>query len=63
MKQRVTLYAEEGYVLTDGEHYGRVIHLAEGADASAYYEITEEEYAARIAEEETEEPEEAGAVT
>lgn len=52
MKTRTVLYAEEGYVLTDGEHYGRVIHLAEGADASAYREITAEEYDAILAAEE-----------
>ena len=46
MKTRLTLYAEEGYVLTDGTSYGRVIHLAEGADASRYREITDAEYAA-----------------
>ena len=44
MKQRVTLYAEDGMVLTDGEHYGRIVHLAVDADASAWHEITEEEY-------------------
>ena len=44
MKQRITLYAEDGMVLTDGIHYGTIIHLAAGADASMYHEITEAEY-------------------
>lgn len=46
MKSRTVLYADEGMVLTNGKDYGRVIYLAEGADASAYREISEEEYAA-----------------
>lgn len=44
MKQRTTLYAEEGRMLTDGEHFGRIVHLEVGADASAWREITMEEY-------------------
>ena len=44
-KTRTVLYADEGKVLTDGTHYGRVIFLADGVDPSAYHEITEEEYA------------------
>ena len=44
MKQRITLYAEDGMVLTDGEHFGTVIHLALDADAEKYHEITREEY-------------------
>ena len=44
MKQRITLYAEDGMILTDGEHYGRIVHLALDADASAWHEITEEEH-------------------
>lgn len=46
MKTRQILYAEEGMVLTDGENYGKVIYLADGVDASTFYEITDEEYAA-----------------
>jgi len=49
METRMTLYAAEGYVLTDGVHYGRVVTLAVGADPSAWREITEEEYAAIMA--------------
>lgn len=54
MKQRTTLYAEDGMVLTDGENYGRVIHLAVDADASVWHEITEAEYERIIAETESE---------
>jgi len=45
MKTRITLYAGEGLVLTDGEHFGKIVHLEIGADAHAWREITEEEYA------------------
>ncbi len=44
MKTRTTLYADEGMILTDGEHFGTVIHLAVNADALAWHEITREEY-------------------
>lgn len=44
MKQRITIYAEEGMVLTDGEHYGTIIHLADSEDSSKYHEISKEEY-------------------
>ena len=43
MTKRITLYAEDGMVLTDGEHFGTVIHLATDADASGWHEITKEE--------------------
>ena len=46
MKQRIVLTAEDGMVLTDGTTYGKVIYLAEGADASAFREITEDEHKA-----------------
>ncbi len=38
--------AKEGYVLTDGEIYGKRIYLAEGLDKSAFYEIADAEYEA-----------------
>jgi hypothetical protein len=44
MKTRTTLYAEDGMMLTDGENFGRIVHLAVGADASKWYEITEARY-------------------
>ena len=44
MKTRLTIYADEGKILTNGEVYGRIIHLAVGVDASEFYEITDAEY-------------------
>ena len=54
MKQRITLYADDGMVLTDGTHYGTIIHLAVGADAEKYHEIIKEEYERILAEAESE---------
>lgn len=59
MAERKILRAEEGYVLTNGTYYGRIIYLAEGADESAYYPITEAEYNA-MQNTETDEPIENG---
>lgn len=44
MKQKIILYAAEGMVLTDGEHYGKIIFVAEGVSPDTYYEITDAEY-------------------
>ncbi len=44
MKTRITLYADEGMVLTDGENYGTTIHLEVGVDGKEYREITKKEY-------------------
>lgn len=52
MKTRKILYADEGKILTDGTHYGKVIYLADNADESAYHEITQAEYDAIVAEQE-----------
>lgn len=44
MKQTITLYADEGMILTDGKDFGKIIYLAECEDKDKYREITEEEY-------------------
>ena len=44
MKKMITLYAENGKILTNGIDYGTTISLAEGVMAEQYYEITLEEY-------------------
>lgn len=48
---RVKLVATEGMILTNGEAYGRIVHLAVGSSPDDWYEITEAEYEARMAEE------------
>ena len=42
--ERKILHAADGMVLTNGTIYGKIIYLAEGADESAFYYITQEEY-------------------
>lgn len=49
MKERKVLFADEGKILTDGTHYGRIVYLTPDDDGSGWYEITEEEYAANTA--------------
>ena len=44
MKQMITLYADAGKILTDGNIYGTTISLAEGEQAESFYEIDKEEY-------------------
>lgn len=46
MAKRITLRAGAGKVYTDGETYGKIIHLEAGADKSAFKEIDEAEYKA-----------------
>lgn len=46
MKTRTVLYADDGYVLTNGEIYGKTLFLADSASALDFYEITDEEYQA-----------------
>jgi hypothetical protein len=43
---REVLRASEGFILTNGKNYGRVIYLAEGMSADGYYEIPMAEYEA-----------------
>ena len=43
MKTRSILYADEGFVLTDGTTYGRVVYLAENESADAWREVAESE--------------------
>ena len=38
------LTASDGYVLTDGEVYGRIIYLGKDRNPDEFHEITEEEY-------------------
>lgn len=56
---RKTINATEGHILTNGQVYGRTIHLAEGVDESAFYEITEAELESIQAEAEAEDYERA----
>ena len=43
MKTRSILYADEGFVLTDGKAFGKIVYLAEGESADAWREIPESE--------------------
>ena len=52
MKKRIVITADEGKVLTDGEIYGKSIFLAEGASSNDFYEISDEEYQAIMADRE-----------
>ena len=49
---RIKLTASEGHILTDGENFGRVVYLASGDEGEKWYEITEGEYEAKMAERE-----------
>ena len=51
---RIKLTASEGHILTDGEHYGRIVYLAVGDDGERWHEITEAEYEEKIKEAEPE---------
>lgn len=41
---QITIRADEGKWLTDGEHYGKTMSLAVGVSIDNYYEISDEEY-------------------
>lgn len=41
---KITIRAEEGMWLTDGENYGKTMDLGEGRSADDFSEITDEEY-------------------
>ena len=45
--------ARDGYMYTDGKTYGKLIWIAEGINKDSFYEITEEEYNAKMEAEET----------
>lgn len=51
---RTPIIASEGYVLTNGEIYGKMIYLAEGVSADTFYEITDAEYAEIVAQQDAE---------
>lgn len=44
MKQMITLYADEGKILKDGDIFGTTMQLADGKTADGVTEITLEEY-------------------
>lgn len=52
MQKRIILTASEGHILTDGENYGRIVYLASGDEGEKWYEITDGEYEAKMAERE-----------
>lgn len=39
MKTKITLIADDGKILTDGEHYGRIVYLSPEDDGSTWREI------------------------
>lgn len=54
---RIKLTASEGHILTNGENFGRIVYLASGDEGEKWYEITEREYEAKMAELEAQHPE------
>ena len=47
---QITIRADEGKWLTDGENYGKTMSLADGVSVDDYYEITDEEYEEKMKE-------------
>lgn len=59
-KDSITMFkltASEGHVLTNGESFGKIVYLASGDEGEKWYEITEREYEAKMAELEAQHPE------
>lgn len=52
LEQDNIIAAPEGYILTNGRVYGKVIRLAVGMSKDDFYEITTEEYNQRFKEDE-----------
>ena len=50
---RIKLTANDGYILTNGEVYGKEIYLGVNDSADNWHEITEKEYAEILKAEET----------
>lgn len=48
---QITIRADEGKWLTDGENYGKTISLAAGVSVDDYYEISDAEYETIMAKE------------
>ena len=44
MRKMITLFADEGKMITDGKNYGTTVQIEEGKSDEGYYEITLEEY-------------------
>lgn len=56
MVKRTVLTADAGYILTDGNIYGKVIYLAEGRSEDDFSEISEAEYDEMLKQDESEVP-------
>ena len=52
---KITIRAEKGMWLTDGESYGKTVDLGEGVSVDKYTEITEAEYEEKMKEIEADE--------
>ena len=48
--KQTLLEASEGHILTNGKSYGNVVALGEGDSPENWYEITVNEYEAKLAE-------------
>ena len=50
MRKKVTLFADKGMVITDGENFATTVDVEIDGDINKYYEITKEEHEAIMAE-------------